>query len=60
MTSFLIHSYGEHKLWSAPLGGTLAYYSPWGEEKGEEKKKKENKRALRTDGVTLAMGQCCA
>jgi len=38
----------------------LAYYSPWGEEKGEEKTKKENKRALRMDGAALAMGQCCA
>ena len=62
MTSFLIHSYGEHKLWSAPLGGTISILQPLGRGKGgrKEEKTKENKRALRMDGVTLAMGQCCA
>jgi len=63
MTSFLIHSYGEHKLWSAPLGGTISILQPLGRGKGgrkKEKTKKENKRALRMDGVTLAIGQCCA
>lgn len=63
MTSVLIHSYGEHKLWSAPLGGTISILQPLGRGKGgrkEEKTKEENKRALRMDGVTLAMGHCCA
>lgn len=41
MTSFLIHSHGEHKLWSAPLGGTVSTLQPLGTGKGEEKEEEE-------------------
>jgi len=46
MTSFVIHSYGEHKLWSAPLGGTISILQPLGRGKGgrKEEKKKRRKR----------------
>lgn len=41
MTSFLIHSHREHKLWSAPLGGTVSTLQPLGSGKGEEKEEEE-------------------
>jgi hypothetical protein len=54
MTSFLVHNYGEHRLWSAPLGGTISILQPLGEEEGQGQADEEG------DGVTLAVGQRCA